>query len=249
MRINSASDDAAGLGISMNLSANIRSMAQAQRNANDGISMTQVAEGSMNDMQGIVTRLRELAVQSANATLGSDERGYIQTEATQLTAEIDRISTATSFNGAHLLDATGGAAGVFQFQVGINNVANVDQISMTLAKVDSTTLGLATMATAGAATLSTVAGAQAAIGLCDAAIKSLSSARANVGAVQNRMTVVVSNLAMTQQNLSAANSRIMDVDVASESSNLTKSQILSQAGLAVLAQANSLPQSALKLLQ
>jgi len=245
MRINSASDDAAGLGISQNLSANIASMAQAQRNANDGISMSQVAEGSMNDMQGIVSRMRELSVQSANATLGNTERGYIQTEFTQLSSEINRISAVTSFNGQNLLDGTASAG--LQFQIGINNTAN-DRIAMSITKLTTSTLGSSSLHIA-SASLSTATNAQAAIGTFDKAIQQLSQARAKLGATQNRMTVTVSNLSSAQTNLTAANSRITDVDVASETANLTKSQILSQAGLAVLAQANSLPQAALKLLQ
>jgi len=245
MRINSAADDAAGLGISENLSANIRSMAQAQRNANDGVSMSQVAEGSMNDMQGIVSRMRELSVQSANATLGGNERGYIQTEFTQLSSEIDRISKVTDFNGQKLLD--GSASTGLTFQIGIQNTAN-DRLSMSITKLDTSTLG-STSLHISAASLSTAANAQAAIGTFDKAIQQLSQARAKVGATQNRMTVTVSNLAVTQENLTAANSRIRDVDVASESANLTKAQILSQAGLAVLSQANQLPQAALSLLR
>jgi flagellin len=245
MRINSAADDAAGLGISENLSANIRSMAQAQRNANDGISMSQVAEGSMNDMQGIVSRMRELSVQSSNSTLGDNERGYIQTEFTQLSSEIDRISKVTDFNGQKLLD--GSASAGLTFQIGIQNTAN-DRLSMSIAKLDTSTLGSTTLHIS-AASLSTAAKAQAAIGTFDKAIQQLSQARAKVGATQNRMTVTVSNLAVTQENLTAANSRIRDVDVAQESANLTKSQILSQAGLAVLSQANQLPQAALSLLR
>jgi len=245
MRINTASDDAAGLGISQNLSANIRSMSQAQRNANDGISMSQVAEGSMNDIQGIVSRMRELSVQSSNATLGATERGYIQTEFKQLSSEINRISAVTDFNGQKLLD--GSASLGLTFQIGVQNTAN-DRIAMSITKLTTSTLG-STSLTIGAASLSTATNAQAAIATFDKAIQQLSQARAKVGATQNRMVVTVSNLSMTQQNLTAANSRIIDVDVASESSSLTKSQILSQAGLAVLAQANSLPQSALKLLQ
>jgi len=245
MRINSAADDAAGLGISENLSANIRSMAQAQRNANDGISMSQVAEGSMNDMQGIVSRMRELSVQSSNSTLGDNERGYIQTEFTQLSSEIDRISKVTDFNGQKLLD--GSASSGLTFQIGIQNTAN-DRLSMSITKLDTSTLG-STSLHISAASLSTAAKAQAAIGTFDKAIQQLSQARAKVGATQNRMTVTVSNLAVTQENLTAANSRIRDVDVAQESANLTKSQILSQAGLAVLSQANQLPQAALSLLR
>jgi flagellin len=245
MRINSASDDAAGLGISENLKANIRSLAQAQRNANDGISMSQVAEGSMNDMQGIVSRMRELSVQSANSTLGDNERGYIQTEFTQLSSEINRIGAVTDFNGQKLLD--GSASAGLTFQIGIQNTAN-DRLSMSIAKLTTSTLGSTSLHIA-SASLSTATKAQAAIGAFDKAIQQLSQARAKVGATQNRMTVTVSNLAVAQENLTAANSRIRDVDVASESANLTKSQILSQAGLAVLAQANQIPQSALSLLR
>jgi flagellin len=245
MRINTASDDAAGLGISENLKSNIRSMAQAQRNANDGISMSQVAEGSMSDMQGIVSRMRELSIQSANSTLGDNERGYIQTEFSQLSQEINRIGTVTEFNGQKLLD--GAASTGLTFQIGIQNTAN-DRLAMSITKLTTSTLGSTSLHIA-SASLSTAAKAQAAIGAFDKAIQQLSSSRAKVGATQNRMQVTVSNLAVTQENLTAANSRIRDVDVASESANLTKSQILSQAGLAVLAQANQLPQSALSLLR
>jgi len=245
MRINTAADDAAGLGISENLKANIRSLAQAQRNANDGISMSQVAEGSMNDMQGIVSRMRELSVQSANATLGDTERGYIQTEFTQLSQEINRISSVTDFNGQKLLD--GSASAGLTFQIGVQNTAN-DRLSMSITRLTTSTLGSTSLSIA-SASLSTAANAQVAIGTFDRAIQQLSQARAKVGATQNRMTVTVSNLAVAQENLTAANSRIRDVDVANETANLTKSQILSQAGLAVLAQANQLPQSALSLLR
>jgi flagellin len=245
MRINSASDDAAGLGISESLKADITSMAQAQRNSNDGISMSQVAEGGMNQMQGIVSRMRELAVQSSNQTLGANERGYIQTEFTQLGQEIDRISNVTDFAGQKLLD--GSASAGLTLQVGINNTSN-DRLQFKITKLATTTLGSTTLHV-GSASLSTATNAQTAIGVFDKAIQQLSSARASVGATQNRLNVTVSNLAISQQNLSAAQSRITDVDVASETASLTKSQILSQAGLAVLAQANKMPQSALSLLQ
>jgi flagellin len=245
MRINSAADDAAGLGISENLKASIQSMAQAQRNSNDGISMSQVAEGGMNQMQGIVSRMRELSVQSANQTLGSDERGYIQTEFKQLSSEIDRISNVTDFAGQKLLD--GSASAGLTLQVGINNTAN-DRLSFQITKLATTTLG-STSLHIGSASLSTATNAQAAIGVFDKAIQQLSSARASIGASENRLNVTVSNLSVAQENLSAAQSRITDVDVASETANLTKAQILSQAGLAVLAQANKMPQSALSLLQ
>jgi flagellin len=245
MRINSASDDAAGLGISENLQANIQSLGQAQRNTNDAISMSQVAEGSMNDMQGIVSRMRELAVQSSNSTLGGNERGYIQTEYTQLSSEINRISSVTNFDGQNLLD--GSASAGLTFQVGINNTSN-DRIAMSITKLTTSTLGSSSLHIA-SASLSTATNAQLAIGTFDKAIQQLSSARAKLGATQNRMQVTVSNLSVTSDNLTSANSRIRDVDVAQESSNLTKNQILSQAGLAVLSQANQIPQAALSLLR
>jgi len=243
-RINSASDDAAGLGISENLKADIRSLAQASRNANDGISLTQVAEGGMNEMQGLVTRMRELAIQSSNQTLGSNERGYIQTEFSQLRNEINRISAVTEFNGQKVLD--GSASAGLSFQVGMQNTAD-DRLSMSVTRLAASTLGSTSLRVA-SASLSTVTGARNALGAFDAAITQLSTARSKVGAVQNRMQVTISNLATAHENLSAANSRIRDVDVAQETANLTKSQILSQAGLAVLAQANQLPASALSLL-
>ena len=245
MRINSAADDAAGLGISENLKSDLRSLAQAQRNANDGVSMTQVAEGSMNEMSGIVIRMRELSVQSANQTLGTTERGYIQTEFTQLRNEINRISAVTEFNGQKLID--GSASAGLSFQVGKDNSTN-DRIAMSVTRLTTSTLGSTSLRLA-SATLSTVTGARAAMGAFDKAIEQLSTARSKVGAVQNRMVVTISNLGVAQENLAAANSRIRDVDVAAESSQLTKAQILSQAGLAVLSQANQLPQSALSLLR
>jgi flagellin len=245
MRINHASDDSAGLGISENLKSDLRSMAQAQRNANDGISMTQVAEGSMNEMSGIVTRMRELAVQSANQSLGGTERGYIQTEFKELRNEINRISAVTEFNGQKLID--GSASAGLAFQIGMHNSAN-DRVSMSITKLTTSTLGSASLHVA-SATLSTVTGSRNALAVFDKAIDQLSTARSKVGAVQNRMQVTISNLSVAQENLAAANSRIRDVDVASESAALTKAQILSQAGLAVLAQANQLPQAALSLLR
>ena len=245
MRINSAADDAAGLGISENLKANIRSLSQAERNTNDGISMSQVAEGAMSDMQGIVSRMRELSVQAANSTLGANERGYIQTEFTQLSSEVNRISSVTNFNNQKLLD--GSASTGLTFQVGINNTAN-DRIAMSVTKLTTSTLGSTSLHVA-SASLSTAAKAQAAIGAFDKAIQQLSQARAKIGATQNRLTVTVSNLGSSKENLSSANSRIRDVDVAEETASLTRSQILSQAGLAVLSQANQIPSSALKLLQ
>ena len=202
----------------------------------------------MNQMQGIVSRMRELSVQSSNQTLGSNERGYIQTEFTQLSQEINRISNVTDFGGQKLLD--GSASAGLTLQVGINNTAD-DRLTFKITKLATSTLGKAsaTAQSMASTSLSTATNAQKAITVFDTAIKQLSSARATVGATQNRLNVTISNLSVSQENLSAAQSRISDVDVASETANLTKSQILSQAGLAVLAQANKMPQSALSLLQ
>ena len=235
-RISQASDDAAGLGISERLKAQTRSLSQASRNTNDGISLIQVAEGAMNEQSGILSRLRELAVQSANGTLGTQERGYIQAEADELVGEIDRISSVTEFNGINMIDA---AATSIDMQVGINNG---DTITLGFGPTDTATLGV------DALDYSSAAGASAAIDAIDTAIDSLSSQRATVGAASNRMQVTLTNLSSAHENLSAANSRIRDVDVAEETASMTRNQILSQAGVAVLAQANQLPSAALSLL-
>jgi flagellin len=242
LRIQNASDDAAGLGISERLRAQVRGLSQASRNASDGISMIQVAEGAMNEQAEILTRLRELSVQSANGTLAQSERDFIDAEATELLAELDRISTVTEFNGVDML-ATGAAV---DMQVGINSG---ETISVQFAQTDSATLGTG----GGGAALSTIdlssqGGADTALGIIDAAIEDLSSARATVGASQNRLEITLNMLASAHENLSAANSRIRDVDVAEETASLTRNQILSQSGVAVLAQANQLPAAALSLL-
>ena len=238
LRINQASDDAAGLGISERLKAQIRGLGQAARNANDGISMIQVADGAMNEQAGILIRLRELAVQSANGTIGSQERGYIASEANQLMSELDRISAVTEFNGVRML-ASGSAA--IEMQVGILGDAD-SRLSVDFAATTTSALSLTGMS------LSGVASSQTALGTLDSAINSLSSRRASIGAAQNRLTITVSNLAVAEENLAAANSRIRDVDVAKETAALTRNQILSQAGIAMLGQANQLPSAALSLI-
>ncbi len=245
LRINKAADDAAGLGISESLRADIRSISQAKRNASDGISLTQVAEGAMNEVQGIVSRMRELAVQSANGTLGTTERGYIQTEFSSLRSEINRISSVTEFNGTKLIDGTIASGSGSQFQVGIHNTSN-DRLTMAIATITASALGSGTMI--GSLSLSSASGAQSAIGVFDAAIKQLSTARAGIGAMQNRLSVTMNNLSVSHENLSAAESRVRDVDVAEETSALTRSQILSQASISLLSQANQLPGAALSLL-
>ncbi|MCB9648680.1 MAG: flagellin FliC [Deltaproteobacteria bacterium] len=245
-RINRAADDAAGMGISENLKAQTRSLSQAERNANDGISMIQVAEAAMNEQAGVLTRLRELAVQSSNGVLTSTERAFIDAESDALVAEVDRISSVTEFNGIAMI--ANGTSSV-NMHVGLNATAN-DQISVAFTATDAATLGTG----GGGNALSTIdlatsqASAQGSIGIIDAAISDLSTARSTLGATQNRLEVTVSNLSSTRENLAAANSRIRDVDVAEETAQLTRNQILSQAGVAVLAQANQLPSAALSLL-
>ncbi len=244
-RINTAGDDAAGLAISERMKAQIRSYAQAERNSNDGVSLIQTAEGAMNEVSNILGRMRELAVQSANGTLGATERGFLDDEATALIDEIDRISAVTQFNGATLL--AGGATGTtVDFQVGIGATAD-DKISVTVAGMAAADIG----GGGGIATvdLTTAANAGTALGLIDQAITDVSGSRADLGAVSNRLQVTISNLSSARENISAANSRIRDVDVASETADMTRNNILMQAGLSVLGQANQLPSMALNLLR
>ena len=244
LRINKAADDAAGLGISENLKADIRGLAQAGRNANDAVSLAQVAEGAMNEQQGIVTRMRELAVQASNGTLGSTERSYIDTEFDALSSELNRISNTTEYNGQKLIE--GSASAGLTMQVGFQNTSN-DRISMSVTRLVTSTLGTGALHIA-SVSMSTATNAQASLAAFDGAIEQLSTARAKVGAFQNRASITISNLGVAHENLSAANSRIRDVDVASEAASMTKNQILSQAGISVLSQANSLPSSALALI-
>ena len=243
LRINTAADDSAGLAISENFRAQIRGLAQAERNSMDGVSMIQTAEGAMNEVSGILTRMRELSVQSANGTLGTQERNFLQDEFSTLRSEIDRIAEVTEFNGISLLD---GSASTATFQVGIDNSTN-DQISVDLLNVSSSTLG-ASGTQIEDLSISTVSGSQNALSILDEAINDVSAGRADLGAAQNRLNVTITNLASARENISAANSRIRDVDVASETAALTRNSILMQAGVSVLAQANQSPQLALSLL-
>ena len=240
LRINRAGDDAAGSSISSKLSADVRSLKQASRNTNDAVSVIQTAEGAMGEIGGILTRMRELAVQSANGgTMTATERQYIDQEFQLLESEINRIVGVTEFNGQNLIN--GDLSGGVDFQVGMNNTSN-DRIALTITNTDATNLGLNDDA------LTTATGAQQAIDALDAAIQSVATSRGTLGTTQNRLTVTLSNLANMHENLSAANSRIKDVDIAEESASMTRNQILQQAGVAVLAQANALPQSALSLI-
>ncbi len=238
-RINGAADDAAGLGISENMNAQVRSYAVAERNAMDGISMAETADGAAGQMHEILGRLRELAVQSSNGSLQAGDRTNLNTEFTSLRGEIDRISNVTKFNGQSLLS---GAAANVDFQVGIGTSAD-DKVSVSFGGVTSTTLGV------NASVVDTSANAQTAITSIDAAIATLSTTREGFGSGINRLQSSVSNIQSMKTNLSAAKSRIKDVDVAEESAQLSRQQVLSQAGVSVLSQANQSPQLALSLLR
>ncbi len=241
-RITQAGDDAAGLSISENLRAQIRSTGQAERNANDGISFAQVAEGGLTEISNIMIRLRELAIQASSDTIGDKERGFINKEAQSLSQEVDRIANVTNFNGTPLLNGQA-PKGDLQFQVGTRNDRH-DQIVFASQDNDvrASTLGIDSL------NYSNIDDARDAIDKVDKGMSHVSETRARLGAVQNRLQSTVNNLGVTKENLSAARSRIADVDVASETSELVKTNILQQAGVAVLAQANQTPMSALKLL-
>ena len=236
LRINSAKDDAAGLGISNRMTSQIRGLNQAVRNANDGISLAQTAEGALQESTSILQRMREISVQSANDTNSGSDRTSLQAEVTQLIAELDRISGNTTFNGKGLLN--GSVSGAV-FHVG----ANAGQtINLTIASMGATTLGV------GAVDIATQAGADSAITAIDSAISTIDSTRGDLGAVQNRFESTIANLSNVSENLSSARSRIMDADIAQETSSMTKYNILQQAGVSILAQANQAPQLALSLL-
>lgn len=238
MRITRAGDDAAGLAISTKLQAQIKSYNQAARNANDGLSMIQTAESAMNTTTNILTRLRELAMQSSSAGISASQREFIQTEATQLTSELTRNADAAKFNGTELLKS----ATNLEFQVGIENVAANDRISVSTVNVTASNLGLSAL------DLKSAVSAQAALTTIDKAIDDVSKNRAELGAAGNRLQAAIENIQTFAESLSAANSRIRDVDVAEETSTMAKAQILVQAGISVLSQANQSPQAALKLL-
>ncbi len=240
-RINRAGDDAAGLAISENLRAQVRGLKQAARNANDGISLVQVAEGSMNELSGIMIRLRELAVQSASDTIGPVERQFLNVEYDQLISEVDRIADSTEFNGTQLL---AGVGSIMDFQVGIKNNPEIDRISFDSSKADANSAALGVNLTS----VADKASAQNALSAIDNAITSVSAMRADFGALQNRLQTTVSNIQNSVENMSAANSRIRDVDVAEETSEMTRNHILLQAGTGVLAQANQSANVALNLL-
>ncbi|HEY0464301.1 MAG TPA: flagellin [Polyangiaceae bacterium] len=240
-RINTAADDAAGLAISESMKSQIRSYTVAERNASDAISMTQTAEASLGDMHDILGRMRELAMQSANGDMTSVDRGYIDTEFTSLKAEMGRIEGSAKFNGRQLVAA---ATSAITFQIGLDNTAS-DQITLTFGGMSLSTLLSASTNVSGA----TTGNALASLKRIDDAIQTISTNRAKYGATLNRLDITVSSIQTMRLNITAANSRIRDVDVAMETAQLSKNQVLAQAGVSVLAQANQLPQLALKLLQ
>ncbi len=240
-RITKSGDDAAGLAISEKLKGSIRSMQQANRNANDGISLIQTAEGGINEVSNILLRLRELSVQAASDTVGDVERGFTNKEFQALKSEIDRISQVTKFNGTSLLNGSGKT---LDFQVGIDNSPENDRLQYATQATD-VTLGRLGLSQTGTTSKEI---AQENLGKIDMAIQQVNDNRAGLGALQNRLSSTVQNLSISTENLSAANSRIRDTDFAMETSELTKQSILSQAGTAVLTQANGSQNLALKLL-
>ena len=245
LRINSAADDSAGLSIATRMTAQVRGTNQAVRNANDAISLLQVAEGALDETTNALQRMRELAVQSANDTNTSSDRADLQKEVSQLISEIQRIADNTEFNNQVLLSGGYAGAGATTnkfFHVGPD--AN-QTIQITIASADATAIGVNALSIGSGAGQ---AGANTAITTLDTALNSISDIRASIGAFQGRFEAVIANLVNVSENTSAARSRIMDADIAAESANLTKNAILQQAGTAILAQANQQPQIALQLL-
>lgn len=240
-RITRASDDAAGLAISEKLKSHIRGLRQAKRNSDDGVSLIQTAEGALNEVSNIIIRLRELSVQAASDTVGDTERGFSNIEFQNLLEEIQRISQGSEFNGRKLLDGTGG---VVEIQIGIHNDPTNDRIKYDSTITDSTLESLGLLGE----NIANKEGAQLSLGKLDDALVRINGTRASLGALQNRLQSASNTIAITEENFSAANSRIRDVDVAAETADMAKNNILSQAGVSVLAQANQAPNFALKLL-
>ena len=240
-RINKAADDAAGLAISENLKAQIRSTRQANRNANDGISLVQTAEGGLNEISNIIIRLRELGIQAASDTIGDTERGFVNKEVVQLKDELQRIAQVTTWNGTKLLD---GSTPTYDIQVGVENNDFEDRISFNASE------NMATLDALGIAGVdyTTKEGAQTALEQLDMSQTAVNSMRSNLGALQNRLVSTVQNLGVFEENMSAANSRIRDTDVANATAEMTRNQILLQGATSTLAQANGKDQLALKLI-
>lgn len=240
LRINTAKDDAAGLAISESMRMQIRSYGVTERNANDGISMAQTAEGALGEVSNVLGRMRELAIQGASGAIGTSDRTYLQTEFSSLQSEVSRILTSTKFNGTQLLKTA--SSGV-SFQVGIDNTG-ADRITVTFGGVNLSSMVAASTKVSGSA-----GNSQSALGVIDSALTKVSTARARFGAAMNRFEITTSNIQTARLNLTAAASRIRDVDVAEEAATLSRSQVLATAGVSVLAQANSSPQLALGLLR
>ncbi len=242
LRINRAADDAAGLALAEGLRSQVGGLTVAARNAQDGVGVIQTAEGALTEVHSILQRVRDLAVQAGNDSNNAESRGAITKEATALVTELGRIADSTNFNGNNLLDGTAGTAGVMSFQIG---AGATDQIAVDLtgANVDAVVTAM------GALDFTSATGAAAAITSVDTAIDSVSSARAGLGAVQNRFEHTIKHVNVSIENLSAAESRIRDTDMAKEMADFTRSQILSQAGTAMLAQANQMNQGVLQLLR
>jgi flagellin len=240
LRISTASDDAAGLAISERFRAQIRSTNQAVRNAQDGISLMQTGEGALNEVSSVLIRMRELSMQAANATVSPADRNTLNEEFQDLINEIDRIAQSTFFNGVHLLDGTGST---MTFQVGIGTTAGIDTITLSTADTLASTLSLSTL------DIGSGGNPTFALTQLDNAINQVSRVRGLFGGVQNRLMTTIQNLQIQAENLSAAESRIRDVDVAVETANLTRNSILQQAAISILAQANVQPQAALQLMQ
>jgi flagellin len=241
-RINSAGDDAAGLAISESLRAQIRGLSQAERNAQDGISVVQIAEGALSEVSNLLIRMRELAIQSASDTIGQNERGFLEGEFKHLMDEIDRISHSTEFNGVPLLNGNGNA---FEVQIGTKNNPLLDRVKLFdsyAADVNSIALGINLLG------LGDKLSSQNSLGAIDSALEKVISVRAQFGSMQNRLQSIVNNIKISHENLSSANSRIRDADLAVEVSDMTKNQILMQAGVSVLSQANNSAKMALGLL-
>jgi flagellin len=241
LRIVTAADDAAGLAISESMSTQIRSFTIAERNAQDAVSMVQTAEGALAEVHSIMGRLRELAMQAANGSYTATDRGFLDTEYQALKAEIGRIQQSAKFNGKELLSTN---VSSIQFQIGLDNTVS-DQLSLSFGGVGLTAITSSTNLVGG----SSISAALAALGIIDATLSTVSTERAKYGATMNRLNITISSIGTMRLNLSAANSRIRDVDVATETASLARNQVLSQAGVSVLAQANQLPQLALNLLQ
>ena len=238
-RINTAADDAAGLAISESMKSQIRSYTVAERNASDGISMAQTAEGALGEVHNILGRMREIGVQASNGSLTQQDRDFLQTEFGSLQSEIGRIQESAKFNGKELVN---NSTSSITFQVGLDNTAS-DQIS-----IDFGGLSLSSVTASASVGGATASNALASLSTIDAAITSVSVARSNFGSAMNRLDVATSNIQTMRLNISAANSRIRDVDVADETSKMSRNQVLTQAGISVLAQANQLPQLAFGLI-